>query len=38
MINWDEINDAPEFSLEGKQVEAKVISVYDGDTIKCVFH
>ena len=37
MINWDEINDAPEFSLEGKSVEAKVISVYDGDSIKCAF-
>ena len=37
MINWDEINDAPEFSLDGKIIEAKVISVYDGDSIKCAF-
>ena len=37
MINWDEINDAPEFSLEGQELKAKVVSVYDGDTVKCVF-
>ena len=37
MINWEEINDAPEFSLEGKELKAKVVSVYDGDTVKCVF-
>ena len=37
MINWNEINDAPEFSLEGKIIEAKVVSVYDGDSVKCVF-
>lgn len=37
MINWDEINDAPLFSLEGQELKAKVVSVYDGDTIKCVF-
>lgn len=37
MINWNDINDAPEFSLEGKELKAKVVSVYDGDTVKCVF-
>ena len=37
MVNWNDINDAPEFSLEGNIVEAKVLSVYDGDTIKCAF-
>ena len=37
MVNWDEINDAPKFSLEGQKVKAKVVSVYDGDTVKCVF-
>ena len=37
MINWNDINDAPEFSLEGQQLKAKVVSVYDGDTVKCVF-
>ena len=37
MINWDEIKDAPEFSLEGQELKAKVVSVYDGDTVKCVF-
>ena len=37
MVNWNDIDDAPEFSLEGNIVEAKVLSVYDGDTIKCAF-
>ena len=37
MVNWDEVNDAPIFSLKGLEIKAKVISVYDGDTIKCVF-
>ena len=37
-INWDEINDKTNmFSLEGKTVQGKCVSVYDGDTIKCVF-
>ena len=35
--NWDTITDAPEFSFEGQTIEAKVVSVYDGDTIKIVF-
>ena len=37
MVNWNEIKDAPEFTLEGSLFEAKVISVYDGDTVKCAF-
>ena len=38
MINWDEINDAiKEFSLNGRKCEGKVVSVYDGDTVKLVF-
>jgi micrococcal nuclease len=37
MVNWDEINDAPKFSLEGQKIKAKIVSVYDGDTVKCVF-
>lgn len=37
MFNWDEIKDAPLFSLEGQEIQAKVVSVYDGDTVKCVF-
>ena len=36
--NWDEINDeVPEFSLKGVVKKCKVVSVYDGDTIKVVF-
>ena len=37
MVNWDNITDAPKFSLEGQKVKAKIVSVYDGDTVKCVF-
>ena len=37
MVNWDEVKDAPLFSLEGQEIKAKVVSVYDGDTVKCVF-
>ena len=33
-MNWDE---AVEFSFEGECKEAKVVSVYDGDTIKVAF-
>lgn len=36
-MNWDEIQDAPDFSFKGKEIQAKVISVYDGDTIKVIF-
>jgi micrococcal nuclease len=36
--NWDEITDkVPAFSLEGFVKKCKVVSVYDGDTIKVVF-
>ena len=37
-INWDEITDSvKELSLENQEVIGKVVSVYDGDTIKVVF-
>jgi micrococcal nuclease len=38
MINWDKVDDNIQlFSLEGRKCEAKVVSVYDGDTVKLVF-
>tara|TARA_Y100000813_G_scaffold106893_1_gene76436 strand:+ start:171 stop:593 length:423 start_codon:yes stop_codon:yes gene_type:complete len=37
MTNLHNINDAPNFSLKDLVIDAKVISVYDGDTIKCIF-
>ena len=38
MINWDEVDDKVKiFSLEGRKCLAKVVSVYDGDTVKLVF-
>jgi endonuclease YncB( thermonuclease family) len=33
-MNWD---DAIDFSFEGQTKEAKVLSVYDGDTVKIAF-
>lgn len=37
-VVWDNINeDIPMLSFEGQQIEAKVVSVYDGDTVKVVF-
>ena len=37
-INWDVIdNNVKEFSFEGETKVAKVVSVYDGDTVKVVF-
>ncbi len=37
-INWEEINDTlKEFTLDGEEKEGKVVSVYDGDTVKIVF-
>lgn len=37
-INWDEITDKTNmFTLEGQTIRGKCVSVYDGDTIKCVF-
>ena len=38
MINWDEVdNKVKIFSYEGRRCEGKVVSVYDGDTVKIVF-
>ena len=34
--NWDNINDAPMLSFEGESIEAKVVSVYDGDTVTAI--
>ena len=37
-INWDEVNsDTEELSFNNQSIQSKVVSVYDGDTIKCVF-
>lgn len=37
-INWDEVTDKVKpFSLKGKEVEAKIVAVYDGDTCKACF-
>ena len=37
-LNWDEVNsDTEELSFENQVITGKVVSVYDGDTIKCVF-
>tara|TARA_B110000444_G_C18695298_1_gene526281 strand:- start:166 stop:594 length:429 start_codon:yes stop_codon:yes gene_type:complete len=37
-VNWDMVDsDVKEFSFEGEEKEAKVVDVYDGDTIKVVF-
>ena len=37
-IDWDKIdNTVKEFGFDGETKEAKVVSVYDGDTIKVVF-
>jgi micrococcal nuclease len=36
-MDWSKIDDAPMFSFEGEEIEAKVVSVYDGDTVKVVF-
>lgn len=37
--NWDHINDAPNFSqcLVNQYVEAKIVSIYDGDSVKAIF-
>ena len=39
MMDWKDINDAPDFSecMNNKEVEAKIVSVYDGDTVKAIF-
>lgn len=37
-LDWDKITDGvPEFSLKDTTKQAKVVSVYDGDTVKIVF-
>ena len=37
-FNWTSVDeDTPEFSFENQNIVAKVVSVYDGDTIKVVF-
>ena len=37
-IDWQTITDDTKlFSFENEQIQAKVVSVYDGDTVKCVF-
>lgn len=37
-IDWSKVdNNIGLFSLEGQEHLAKVVDVYDGDTIKCVF-
>lgn len=38
-MDWSKVNDAPKFSdcVNGKTVEAKIVSVYDGDTVKAIF-
>ena len=36
--DWTKVdNSVGLFSLEGQEHRAKVVDVYDGDTIKCVF-
>lgn len=37
--DWDNITDAPDFCkcMEGKTIQGKVVSVYDGDTVKVIF-
>ena len=39
-FDWNEINDAPNFSqcLVNQYIEAKIVSVYDGDNVKAIFH
>ena len=37
-IDWQTVSDDTKlFSFENEQIQAKVVSVYDGDTVKCVF-
>ena len=38
-MDWSTITDAPDYSecMMNQTVEAKVVSVYDGDTIKAIF-
>ena len=36
-MDWNNISNVPQFSLEGLETEAKIYSVYDGDTVKAIF-
>jgi endonuclease YncB( thermonuclease family) len=37
-VNWEKINDTlKEFTLDGEEKHGKIVSVYDGDTVKIVF-
>ena len=37
-IDWDQVDDkVKDFGFDGEIKEAKVVSVYDGDTCKVVF-
>ena len=38
-IDWESVNDAVDFSdcVNNSIVEAKIVSVYDGDTVKAIF-
>ena len=37
-INWNNVDDSiPMLTFKGKRFNCKVVSVYDGDTIKAVF-
>ena len=38
-MDWSNVNDAPDFSdcMNNQTVDANVVSVYDGDTIKVIF-
>lgn len=38
-MDWNKIDDADKFSdcMKNKKVEAKIVSVYDGDTVKAIF-
>lgn len=37
IMDWNNISNVPQFSLEGLETEAKIYSVYDGDTVKAIF-
>lgn len=38
-MDWDAVTNenTPDFTFEGRSFEAKVLSVYDGDTVKVAF-
>ena len=36
-MDWNNISNVPQFSLEGLETVAKIYSVYDGDTVKAIF-